>query len=431
MLISRFMRVDEVVEQHLCTGCGSCVAACPQNVIQMKETFSGLLIPDINTALCNKCGMCTKVCPGDHLEPGIIADGIDIFKGPVKNSYLLQQRQHDLLTTAQSGGAVTGLLRHLLENRHIDRALVTLMPEDGSLRPYPLLTRNPKIIRKSCGSKYCPVSLNTQLNRISPTERIAVVGLSCHLHGIAHLCRHLPHWRRENLLLIGLVCDRILSFRAMDYLIYKAGLHRQDVHSFKFRSKLRSGWPGDVQIVTREGKSIFLPARERIECKDLFTPQRCRLCFDKMNVLSDITCGDPHGLSKDTKGRSAVISRTLAGQFAVQSAIQAGVFISRSISAEGIFVGQRIENKRREFAAYVGIWNTHGHTIPRVPIITNHRESIPTLKERYACKKRLFSYPALVGDDSTFRKRLRLIRWNHPMRFLNRLRHLFFRKVAL
>ena len=430
MLLSRFKRVDEVVEQDLCTGCGSCVAVCPQDAIQMKETVSGLLAPAINPALCNHCELCTKVCPGDHFEEGMIAEGIDLFNGPVRNSYLVQHRQRDLLAVAQSGGAVTGLLLHLLESRRIDRALVTLMPQDGSLRPYPLLTRNPETIRKSCGSKYCPVPLNTRLSEISPTERIAVVGLPCHLHGVAHLCRHLPHWRRENLLLIGLVCDRILSFHAMDYLIYRAGLHRKDVRSFHFRSKQCSGWPGDVRIVTRDGNSLFLPARKRIECKDLFTPQRCRLCFDKMNVLSDITCGDPHGLSKDIKGQSAILARTSAGQSAVQSAIQAGVFVSRSISADDLFVGQMVENKRRDYAAYVGLWNAHGHTAPRVPIATNRWEGAPTPKERYVCKKRLFDFPALVEDDSTFRRSLRLIRWNRRMRLLNRLHHLFFRKVV-
>jgi coenzyme F420 hydrogenase subunit beta len=359
----------------------------------------------------------------------MIAEGVDLFNGPVRNSYLVQYRQRDLLALAQSGGAVTGLLLHLLESRRIDRTLVTLMPQDGSLRPYPLLTRNPETIRKSCGSKYCPVPLNTRLSEISPAERVAVVGLPCHLHGVAHLCRHLPHWRRENFLLIGLVCDRILSFRAMDYLIYRAGLRRQDVRTFYFRSKRRNGWPGDVQIITRDGNSLFLPAKERIECKDLFTPQRCRLCFDKMNVLSDITCGDPHGLPEDIKGQSAVLVRTLAGQSAVQSAIRAGVFVSRSISADDLFVGQMVENKRRDYATYIELWNTHGHTTPNVPIATNRREVALIPIEQYICKKRLFDFPTLVEDDSTFQRSLRFIRWNRRMKLLNRLAYLFFRKA--
>ena len=430
MLLSAFTRVDEVVDHGLCTGCGSCMAACPQDAIAMKETASGLLSPVINPASCNDCRLCAKVCPGDHFEQGMIAEGTDPFAGPVRDCYLVQHRRRDVLAAAQSGGAVTGLLLHLLERGRIDRALVTVMPEDGSLRPYSLLTNDPETIRKSSGSKYCPVPLNARLSEIDSAERIAVVGLPCHLHGVAHLCRHVPHWRRENLLLIGLVCDRILSFRAMDYLVYKAGIRRQNVQSLRFRSKQRNGWPGDVRIVTREGKSHFLPAGERIACKDLFTPQRCRLCFDKMNVLSDITCGDPHGLSKDVKGKSAVLARTSEGQSAVQSAIGAGVFVSRCIPADDLFAGQKIENKRREYAAYAGLWSARGYAAPSAPIAANRRQSVPTPIERHVCKKRLFDFPKLVADDSTFRRSFGFIRWNRRMNLLNRLDRLFLSKVV-
>ncbi len=430
MLLSTLDTVDKVVEQGLCTGCGSCVASCPRDAINMNETASGLLSPAIDSDKCSSCGLCARVCPGDHLEEGLIAENTDPFGGPVRACYIVQHCQHNLLTAAQSGGAVTGLILHLIEVGRIDRALVTVMPQDGSLRPYPVLTRHPETIRKSCGSKYCPVPLNIRLSEIDPAERIAVVGLSCHLHGVVHLCRHLHRWRRENFLLIGLVCDRTLSFRAMDYLIYRAGLNRQQVRSLCFRSKLRRGWPGDVRIEMHDGRSSFLPAAERITCKDIFTPQRCRLCFDKMNVLSDITCGDPHGLSKDVKGNSALLARTPEGQSAVLSAIRAGIFTSRSVSKEDIFLGQDLEGKQRDYASYTELWRTHGRTVPKVPIASNCDESILTANERRIRNKYLFDFPELVENDSMFRQSRRLIRWNRRMKLLSRFYHILLNKVV-
>lgn len=429
MLLSTIKRVDQIVTQGLCTGCGSCIAACPQGSITMKETSTGLLAPEINSSSCNECGLCTKVCPGDHFEQGMIADGTDMFTGPIRACCLLQNRQDTLLTSAQSGGAVTGLLLHLLDRGFIERALVTVMPRDGSLRPYPILTKNPKMIRKSCGSKYCPVPLNTQLKNIDPKERIAVVGLPCHLQGVAHLCRHLPHLQRKNFLFIGLVCDRVLSFRAMDYLVHRAGLHRQDVKYLRFRSKQRKGWPGDVQIIMQDGKSTFLPARERIACKDFFTPHRCRLCFDKMNILSDITCSDPYGLSKDVKGQSAVIVRSSTGQAAIQSAIQAGIFTSCTISADDLLAGQKIENKRRDYASYVTLWRIRGRVVPKVPIMSKHQPDTQSPIERHIYKKHLFDFPELIKDSSTFRQNIRHIRWTRRMRLLSRLDHLLFGNI--
>jgi len=423
--------VNDVVAQALCTGCGTCVAVCPQDAIQMKESPSGFLTPVIDPALCNDCGLCIKVCPGHHFEEGMIPEGLDPFAGPVRASYLVQHRQPDLLAAAQSGGAVAGLLLHLLESGRIDRALVTRMPANGSLRPYAILTGDPEVIRDSCGSKYCPIALNAQLREVSPTERIAVVGLSCHIHGVAHLCRHLPRWRRENLLLIGLVCDGTLSFRAMDYLVYRAGLCREEISSLLFRSKRRRGWPGEVLIITRQGNEFYLPARRRGECKDLFTPQRCRLCFDKMNVLSDITCADPYGVSKDPEGQSVVLIRTATGLAAMQSALQAGVFLSQDASADAIFAGQQIENRRRDCAAYFQAWRDWGHCAPCVPIADLHKEGIGGGHRRNGrYEKLLFELPAIAEADTTFQKSFRLIQRRRLGRLLNRACRLFLGKAA-
>jgi len=202
------------------------------------------------------------------------------------------------------------------------------------------------------------------------------------------------------------------------------------VRSLQFRSKQLNGWPGDVRIITHGGTDFFLPARERIACKDSFTPQRCRLCFDKMNVLSDVTCGDPHGLSRDVKGRSAILARTSAGQVAVRSAIEAGVFASRSISADDFLGGQQVDGKRRDYALYVGLWSARGRIVPKIPITANRRQAIPNPIERRIYDRRLFDFPTFTEDDSTFRRSLRFIRWNRRMKQLNRIGRLFLNRVV-
>jgi hypothetical protein len=148
-----------------------------------------------------------------------------------------------------------------------------------------------------------------------------------------------------------------------------------------------------------------------------------------MNVLSDITCGDPHGLSRDVKGQSAVIVRTSAGQSAMQSAIQAGIFTSRSISADNLLAGQKIESKRRDYTSYVRLWRNRGGTVPNVPMMAKHQPDTLSPIEQHIHKKRLFDFPALIKDDSTFRRIIRYIRWNRRMRLLSRLDHLLFSKI--
>ena len=47
-----------IVDLDLCTGCGSCITACPAGAI----TFEGECAR-IDEALCTECGTCIEECP--------------------------------------------------------------------------------------------------------------------------------------------------------------------------------------------------------------------------------------------------------------------------------------------------------------------------------------------------------------------------------
>ncbi|NLF07177.1 MAG: 4Fe-4S binding protein [Pirellulaceae bacterium] len=47
-----------VVNAETCTGCGSCVDACPVEAIEMKDDVA-VVDPDT----CTDCGACVDACP--------------------------------------------------------------------------------------------------------------------------------------------------------------------------------------------------------------------------------------------------------------------------------------------------------------------------------------------------------------------------------
>ncbi|WP_455240477.1 4Fe-4S dicluster domain-containing protein [Methanothermobacter tenebrarum] len=50
--------------KDLCTGCGTCAALCPQNIIKMDISQKKGIYEPIIDGECNECMTCIKVCPG-------------------------------------------------------------------------------------------------------------------------------------------------------------------------------------------------------------------------------------------------------------------------------------------------------------------------------------------------------------------------------
>lgn len=363
--MTRKKRVDSVVKDGLCAQCGWCILSCPAGAITQQETSGGYLLPKIDEVKCNNCGLCYRMCPGWHVENLTQAKQCDEFEGTVLAAFCGFATNSEVRQKSQSGGIVSALLLHQTANNPNSRAIVCRMPNDGSLRPYAMLAKTSKDIVASCGSKYCPVRFNPELGKhLFECQNATVVGVSCQLQAVRNLQLLSPQWRDRCGLLIGLFCDRIMSLLAIQKLCSRAGVSFSDVKGFQYRSKEWKGWPGDVLIELNNGRKEFLPFSERIRIKDVFTPSRCRMCFDKMNIFSDITLGDAHGLRTDNKGHSLILARTENGLAALQAAANDGVIALEPVSADVVLKAVHITNKRREWATYVAAWESMGRKAP-------------------------------------------------------------------
>ena len=103
-----------VVENDLCTCCGTCAGLCPESAISIQETSGGLLLPVIDEDKCTKCGVCVGVCPGWKVEQ-IWPDDADAFEGQFVQARLVYAADPEFRLECQSAGAVTALLGFLLE----------------------------------------------------------------------------------------------------------------------------------------------------------------------------------------------------------------------------------------------------------------------------------------------------------------------------
>jgi coenzyme F420 hydrogenase subunit beta len=292
----------------------------------------------------------------------------DPFVGNILDCQVGRATDEAIFSNSQSGGVATAFLAHLFESGRIEAAIVALMQKATPPRGGVFLARKPADLIQAQKSKYTPIPL---LNAMQETKQlkggVALVGLPCHMHGLYNLMDVFPEYRKDQFFKIGLVCDRVMTTVAIDFMGRKAT--DQPIYNFAFRDKQQRAYPGNPVVYTAAGGGIPLEASLRMSIKDFFTPVRCRLCFDKLNIFADVVLGDPHGV-KDvdrTKGETLVLVRTEKGQKLVASAKVSGAVALRKTSMTDGVKGQGVIKKRREWTSYMRAWKNLGRTQPHYP----------------------------------------------------------------
>lgn len=390
------------VDAYLCTSCGACVGVCPTEAITMNETPGGMLRPSIDGERCTRCGKCYAVCPGWQVRLHDMQAGSDPFVGPILAAYEARAADRKTLLNGQSGGVVTALCAHLIRSGHVDAAAVTIMPQDGSLRPSATLVSDPSELASAQKSKYCPVALDALLKEIAQRK-----------YGISHAQEIVPSL--EGLIIrIGLFCDRTLSFLAAESLVDRSRMPRDAVQDIIYKDKTYGGWPGDVNIRGQDGQSIRLSNIERLRRKDVFTPVRCRLCFDRLNVLADLAIGDPWGISEEPDGASVILARSNRGLELFRDAVSAGAIRASELTVEQIIEGQGINERHRAWAIYIQAWRQTGYVPPEVSLlpVKDQQLSHNTMR-RYARRLRWGLFLETVRSrDRALKRSHRRLTWN-------------------
>ncbi|MBM9513278.1 Coenzyme F420 hydrogenase/dehydrogenase, beta subunit C-terminal domain [Desulfogranum marinum] len=379
--------ISSVAAERLCNTCGSCYGICPTQAIDYQETSGGYYLPVVDEKACTHCGLCFDVCPGVHFGDTLISQmPVDPFTGVVLDAFVGKATDKKVFDNSQSGGIVTALLSHSLETGRIKGAVIVSMESGSPPRPIVRIARSVSELYVAQKSKYCPVPLLGFFRELKEIDGpVAVVCTPCQLHGLHNVLDKMPKLQNKIAFTVGLVCDRVLTYAALDYLLSKARSDKSVPSILHFRDKAVSSYPGDVHVLSKNGRSVIMPAATRMRIKDYFTPARCRICFDKMNVFSDITVGDPHGLDgiDQRHGESMVLVRTEKGRKIFNYTKDKKVIDVRTIAYEQVFQGQGIDKKRQQWAGYVLAWKKQGRELPNYCDMVENHTPIPAEMKKY------------------------------------------------
>lgn len=325
-----------VVDAGTCCECGSCVLACPHNVIEYiagkpKQTAK----EDAAFDYCGisegvGCDVCASVCPRlwpreEHLRDATFGgerpwEGIF---GVYRHIFVARTKRRELRARAQDGGIVTALLVWALEQGIIDGAVVSAVGEnDDPCFPSPKVATSVAELIDAAGSwyTYCPNNLALEEVAEKDLQSVGFVGVPCQITPLRKMeemdpaflvtgrKKAKPTARQRGYLRdfaervrfnIGLFCTEVFTPELMTERIeQQMGIPLTEVSKFNVKGK--------VLIYKTDGTVETIPLKEAMA--DYQRPE-CRHCGDFSAELADIACG---GVGTDQA--TIVVIRTERGE---------------------------------------------------------------------------------------------------------------------
>jgi coenzyme F420 hydrogenase subunit beta len=313
-----FYVLDEaVISKGLCSGCGACIAVCPENVIEIDE------FPILNGE-CTNCGYCLAHCPRYLYSPTSFPTMMwdaDIL-GRVKEKWAAKSKV--AIPGAQDGGFVMALLKHLLDKEIIDAALIVTSSEKEPWRAEALLASDVDSLYRGAGSKYSNSSILSLLKeaRDKGIKRIAVVGLPCQIEGLMKLYTSPNEELRFCKIIalsIGLFCKGNFLYEGLRGIIENY-VPIKEVEKLDIKGKNLN--------ITAKGKTFKAPMAELLKYKR----EGCKSCSDLTSKFSDFSVGSVGS----PESYSTVLARSTVAQRILREMIAEGSIEVQPIDESGM-----------------------------------------------------------------------------------------------
>ena len=329
-------RGSEIIESHLCCGCGACAGAAPETVEMVDVLADGLrprLRPGMSADRAQE--ILLAVCPGLSLahkydvdQPGLIRE-LALAWGPILGVWEGYAADPEIRYAGSSGGAATALAWYGLDRGGMHGALHTAARKDAPHLNETVFSRTREELLAATGSRYSPASPCDGLQRIADAPGPCVfIGKPCDVAGMPKTRQIRPDLDEKLAWTIAFFCAGTPSTQGtLDM------LQRMDIDdpaklvSLRYRG---NGWPGKATAVVRTetGEETRQLTYEQAwgEVLTRYQQWRCKMCADHTGEFADIAVGDPwyRTVEEGDPGRSLILARTERGRDILLAAAEAG-----------------------------------------------------------------------------------------------------------
>ncbi len=310
--------IKSVVNQGLCTHCGTCIALA-QGKLGIASDDEGIIPKIEGDGIIEN--IVYDACPGKGLNyPELflqvqksLPDNFMI--GPYLEGYIAYSNDESIRRQGASAGILSHVLIHLLESGKIQGAIVCKMDEEKPWNPKVYIAGTKAEILESAQSIYQPVPVNLILKDTAKHKgTLAMVGLPDQLASIRYLQKK-EHPSVKNIAyLIGPYVGINMTVRAVHSFIRSNGVKNLDaIKSLDYRA---GEWPGYLKIVTKDHRVFKAEKFYYNYLLPFYATRHSLLSVDFSNELADISVGDAWhpAFEKERKGFSVVVIRSSKGR---------------------------------------------------------------------------------------------------------------------
>ncbi|MCY2965908.1 MAG: Coenzyme F420 hydrogenase/dehydrogenase, beta subunit C-terminal domain [Planctomycetota bacterium] len=331
---SQGSNILEIVDNHLCHGCGACAYLAPDQ-LKMVDTVAHGRRPSL-AGESPEAASTAQVCSGaawperPKLATGGIAE-LDPVWGPVLEVWEGYSTDAEIRHRGSSGGAVTALALYGVEKGGQYGALHVQARRDAPLLNHAVLSRDRASLLAGAGSRYAPASPCEELGQIEQAPGPCVfIGKPCDVASTTRAMSLRPGLERNIGLRIAIFCAGTPANSGTVELVRKLGADDPArVDDIRYRGE---GWPGEITASWKSPETGERVTRS-ISYADGWgnilqkhRQWRCQVCADHTGEHADLSVGDPwyRPVGPEEAGRSLILVRTERGRAWLQAAREAG-----------------------------------------------------------------------------------------------------------